>query len=126
MARYASGSKAWGTSDRSGFRYRLSEMVTEWNGLKVGPDEYEAKHPQLRPIKVGPDPQALHDPRPDQCTDIKAFVVYTNVGDGIIGQVLETFEVTASVGSVTVSTSCLLYTSPSPRDGLLSRMPSSA
>ena len=57
MARYASGSKAWGTSDRSGFRYRLSEMVTEWNGLKVGPDEYEAKHPQLRPIKVGPNIQ---------------------------------------------------------------------
>ena len=25
-----------------------------------------------------------------------------------------------------VSTNCLLYTSPSPRDGLLSRMPSSA
>ena len=25
-----------------------------------------------------------------------------------------------------VDTSCLLYTSPSPRDGLLSRMPSSA
>ena len=25
-----------------------------------------------------------------------------------------------------VSTTCLLYTSPSPRDGLLSRMPSSA
>ena len=25
-----------------------------------------------------------------------------------------------------VNTSCLLYTSPSPRDGLLSRMPSSA
>ena len=25
-----------------------------------------------------------------------------------------------------VTTSCLLYTSPSPRDGLLSRMPSSA
>ena len=25
-----------------------------------------------------------------------------------------------------LSTSCLLYTSPSPRDGLLSRMPSSA
>ena len=26
----------------------------------------------------------------------------------------------------TVTTNCLLYTSPSPRDGLLSRMPSSA
>jgi hypothetical protein len=47
MARYASGKKAWGFSDRSGFRYRLSEMVVEWNGMKVGPDEYEPKHPQL-------------------------------------------------------------------------------
>ena len=31
-----------------------------------------------------------------------------------------------NVGDTTMSTSCLLYTSPSPRDGLLSRMPSSA
>ena len=31
------------------------------------------------------------------------------------------------VGNVTgTASSCLLYTSPSPRDGLLSRMPSSA
>ena len=30
------------------------------------------------------------------------------------------------IRSVAVSNSCLLYTSPSPRDGLLSRMPSSA
>mgnify|MGYP003115054483 FL=1 len=64
MARFASGKDAWGYSDRSGFRYRLREMVTEWNGSKVGPDEYEPKHPQLSPISVGPDPQALHDPRP--------------------------------------------------------------
>ena len=69
MARYASGKKAWGYSDRSGFRYRLAEMVVEWNGLKVGPDEYEFKHEQLRPIKVGPDPQALYQPRPDQRTE---------------------------------------------------------
>ena len=33
---------------------------------------------------------------------------------------------TSSVVTVTRSSSCLLYTSPSPRDGLLSRMPSSA
>ena len=69
MARYASGKKAWGYSDRSGFRYRLAEMVTEWNGAKVGPDEYEAKHPQLEPIRPGPDPQALYKPRPDQRTE---------------------------------------------------------
>jgi len=69
MARFASGKDAWGYSDRSGFRYRLREMVTEWNGSKVGPDEYEPKHPQLEPIRVGPDPQALHDPRPRTTLD---------------------------------------------------------
>ena len=36
---YASGKKAWGISDRSGWRYRLHSMRTEWNGSKVGPDE---------------------------------------------------------------------------------------
>lgn len=70
MARYASGKNAWGYSDRSGFRYRLNEMITEWNGSKVGPDEYESKHPQLEPTSVGPDPQALRDPRPDQRTEV--------------------------------------------------------
>lgn len=75
MARYASGKKAWGYSDRSGFRYRLSEMVTEWNGSKVGPDEFEQKHPQLEPIKTGADPQALQDPRPDQRTESAVAVL---------------------------------------------------
>ena len=70
MAWFASGKDAYGISDRSGFRYRLVEMVTEWNGSKVGRDEYEAKHPQLEPIRVGPDPQAIHDPRPDQRTEV--------------------------------------------------------
>ena len=32
----------------------------------------------------------------------------------------------ADSGTLTISDTCLLYTSPSPRDGLLSRMPSSA
>ena len=70
MARYASGKYAYGISDRSGFRYRLADMLTEWNGLKVGPDEYEAKHPQLEPISPGADPQALFDPRPDTSTEV--------------------------------------------------------
>ena len=72
MARYASGKYAYGISDRSGFRYRLSEMVTEWNGAKVGPDEYEAKHPQLEPVSPGPDPQALYDPRPDTNSEVSS------------------------------------------------------
>jgi hypothetical protein len=56
---YASGKNAWGISDRSGRRYRLREMKVEWTGAKVGPDEYEPKHPQLYPSKAYPDPQAL-------------------------------------------------------------------
>ena len=70
MARYASGKNAYGYSDRSGFRYRLREMRKEWNGLKVGPDEYEAKHPQLEPNYPGPDPTALYEPRTDQRTEV--------------------------------------------------------
>jgi hypothetical protein len=70
MARYATGKKAWGYSDRSGFRYRLKEMKTEWNGLKVGPDEYEAKHPQLEPNHPGPDPTALYQPRVDGRSEV--------------------------------------------------------
>lgn len=63
---YASGKWAWGISDRSGFRYRLRDMKKEWTGALVGPDEYEPKHPQLYPPRVGPDPQALQNPRPEQ------------------------------------------------------------
>ena len=62
---YASGKDAWGISDRSGRRYRLREMKVEWTGAKVGPDEFEPKHPQLYPPKAYPDPQALRDPRPE-------------------------------------------------------------
>ena len=62
---YASGKHAYGISDRSGRRYRLREMRTEWTGAKVGPDEFEPKHPQLFPPRAFPDPQALRGPRPE-------------------------------------------------------------
>ena len=62
---YAAGKNAWGISDRSGRRYRLREMKVEWTWSKVGPDEFEPKHPQLYPPKAYPDPQALRNPRPE-------------------------------------------------------------
>ncbi len=73
MARYASGKDAYGISDRSGFRYRLKDMRKEWNGLLVGVDEFEPKHPQLQPSRVVADAQALRNPRPDRSenSDIK-------------------------------------------------------
>jgi len=53
-----------GVSDRSGFVYPLGKMRREWTGLLVGPDEWEAKHPQLTPRRVGADPKPLRNPRP--------------------------------------------------------------
>ena len=74
MGRYASGKYAFGISYRSGFRYRLRDMKKEWNGLIVGPDEYEPKHPQLEPPKSSPDPQALRNPRPDEAEALQVYV----------------------------------------------------
>ena len=65
MSKYASGKYAYGISDRSGFRYRLRDMRQEWNGLLVGKDEFEEKHPQLFPSRSFSDPQALRNPRPE-------------------------------------------------------------
>lgn len=79
MSKYATGKWAYGISDRSGFRYRLKDMRKEWNGLLVGKDEWEQKHPQLEPIRARPDPQALRNPRPDS----DAGHVYASVGDNI-------------------------------------------
>jgi len=71
---FASGKKAFGISDRSGFRYRLRDMRKEWNGLLVGKDEFETKHPQLRSPRTGADPQALRDARPETgLTEQRAF-----------------------------------------------------
>ena len=61
MARFARGNHAYGISDRSGFRYRLKDMKKEWNGLLVGKDEFERKHPQLIPRRVIPDAEALKE-----------------------------------------------------------------
>ena len=55
MSKFAKGSYAYGISDRSGFRYRLKDMRKEWNGLLVGKDEYEDKHPQLNTFKRAAD-----------------------------------------------------------------------
>ena len=68
-------------------------------------DEWEPKHPQLEVARKTVDAEAIRDARPDIQfgEDFLAFVVYTNAGLGIVGTEMETFEVTASLGTVTVS-----------------------
>ena len=103
---FASGKKAWGISDRSGRRYRLREMKREWNGLLVGPDEFEPKHPQLFPINVGQEPQALQNARPEtNLTEQRAFQYGFNpVGFKEIPGIIDKNDLvaTGSVGTVNV------------------------
>tara|TARA_R100001509_G_scaffold141196_1_gene96153 strand:+ start:677 stop:1006 length:330 start_codon:yes stop_codon:yes gene_type:complete len=65
LSSFARGKYAFGISDRSGFRYRIKDMRKEWNGLLVGKDEWEAKHPQLENFNKRADAQALRDARPE-------------------------------------------------------------
>lgn len=97
---YASGKNAFGISDRSGFRYRLKDMRKEWNGLLVGKDEYEPKHPQLTPRPVRADAEALRNPRPDKS---EALTVYVGVPT-VEAPRLERPRMVGKVGQVTVST----------------------
>jgi|TARA_R110000824_G_scaffold191144_1_gene372726 hypothetical protein len=80
MAKFASGRKSYAISDRSGFRYPYRVMKKEWNGLLVGPDEYESKQPQLGPFRKVVDPQALQNARPDSPNPTTAFLVITTNG----------------------------------------------
>ena len=64
MARYATGKFAKRISDRSGMAFPYNEMVKEWNGSTVHISEYEAKHPQLEPLPIIQDPEALENARP--------------------------------------------------------------
>ena len=108
MSKYATGKKAYGISDRSGFRYRLRDMRKEWNGLLVGKDEWERKQPQLEPLRATPDPQALRNTRPEQNVAQQNNIQwgYNPVGradDG--GLTPNNLVATGSVGSVTVTES---------------------
>lgn len=100
MARFAKGKHAYGISDRSGFRYPLHKMRKEWNGLLVGPDEWEAKHPQLEPRHTIVDGQALKDARPDRTEPLDVFV-----GTNTVGQPVKRPTAFGLVGKVGVTTS---------------------
>ena len=101
---FASGKFTYGICDITGFRYKLKDMRMTWDGLLVGPDQWSPKHPQLMPKPAPQDPQAIRNARPDVQEDNTVFLVYTNVGDGLLGAKLDTFSVSANLGEVTVTT----------------------
>ncbi len=90
MARFATGKHAFGISDRSGMKYRYRDLKKEWNGSLVGPDEFEAKHPQLGPFRTVSDAEALRDARPSRTeNDVEVLLVLnpfisSSSGSGVI------------------------------------------
>ena len=51
MARYASGKRSWGILRSVWFSLSFRDMIKEWNGAKVGRDEYEEKTSTVRSFK---------------------------------------------------------------------------
>ena len=78
MARYAKGKRSYGMSDRGGHRVRYTQLKTTWDGLRVAPDEWEPKHPQLTPPKNVIDATALFKPRPSSdAENVTIFIAHT-------------------------------------------------
>jgi len=106
MSKFASGKNALAISDRSGFQYPYRLMRREWNGLLVGPDEFETKHPQLGPFRKVSDPQALVDSRPEQALSSQRSTQYgfNPVGFKTLEGIAEENDLvgTGQVGTVTI------------------------
>lgn len=117
MGKFAVGKKAYGISDRSGFRYRLNDMQKEWTGMLVGKDEFEVKQPQLNPRRKVIDPQALKDARPDRVEPTVVYAGLPLVTDPSLGPVTAF----GQVGSVTITTAAaftsLIVTVSNPGSG---------
>ena len=65
MAKYATGTKSKAISDISGFEVRYTQLRTTWDNLRVEPEEFDPKQPQLTPAKNVIDATALYNPRPN-------------------------------------------------------------
>ena len=124
--KYATGKYALALCDRCGQQYDYVVLRKEWNNLRVCPDCYEEKHPQLEPDPPPYEPQALFEPRPDRKESLeilvgqKTFPLISNVstqGIGAVGIVTTTdvaFDSTtanvsgvlgeSAVGTVTIDT----------------------
>ena len=74
-------------------------MRKEWNGLLVGPDEFEPKQPQLGPFRSVADPQALRNARPAR---VEPLDVYVGV-PLVIAPNLRPVQGFGQVGTVTVT-----------------------
>lgn len=62
---YRSGN-AWFICDTCGQRWRRSQMLTQWDGLKVCPRDIDPRPPQMIPPVIYPEGMPFVDARPPQ------------------------------------------------------------
>jgi|TARA_R110001583_G_scaffold190440_1_gene354707 ribosome-binding protein aMBF1 (putative translation factor) len=96
---YAVGKKSLGLCDRCGQQYPYLSLRKEWTNLKVCPECFETKQPQLEPTPPASEPQALYDPRPARKEPMVVLVAQNvfNVSASIHG--------TTQLGTIKVNTS---------------------
>ena len=97
----ATGKYAYGICDITGFRYRLKDMKKTWDGLLVGPDQWNYKNPQIDHKRHPTDGEALTKHRPNTDFEVNFGRVFTNK-DGI-GSSIPGNELTLSLGDVTIT-----------------------
>ena len=78
MARNARGKKSYAISDISGFKVKYTQLKTTWDNLRVEPEEWEPKHPQLTPAKNIIDATSLFNPRPNNDPENAEVVIGYN------------------------------------------------
>jgi hypothetical protein len=99
MAKYARGKKSLAISDISGLRVPYPQLKTTWDGLRVSPEDWEPKQPQLTPAKNVVDATALLNGRPDNDPEnVIVYIGYTQ--DWTIDPRLRTNVGAAGLGTV--------------------------
>ena len=78
MARYASGNHSKAICDISGFEIPYRDLKTTWQGLRVSPEEFDIKQPQLTPVKNIKVTTGLFKARPDNDAESVTFKVGYN------------------------------------------------
>ena len=117
--RRATGKKSLAIGDRSGLRVPYTSLKTTWDGLRVEPEDWEPKHPQLDPPRNVVDAVALFQPRPDNDPENATFYVGYNYdpfidarqrppvgipGHGRVGQIILEYEISVTGVAATGAT----------------------
>ena len=116
--------------DISNLQYRLKFRIPENKQEEViGKVQITLKQEKVQPVVLDfrEDPHKVKqlkvNGRPDSIRISNEHIV---VGTDYLKKGANEIEIDFIAGNQSLNRNCLLYTSPSPRDGLLSRMPSSA